>query len=106
MQARRVVNPRSNRLRFVFGSKVVSFRLSPEATFEDVAVRFGRLATKHAETPVGIAVTFATKPPLTQRPQIIHSTAHLIELPVCNNHPPDASFVKISAFSGSMGDRL
>tara|TARA_R110000787_G_scaffold284726_1_gene398775 strand:- start:2546 stop:2773 length:228 start_codon:yes stop_codon:yes gene_type:complete len=56
-------SPKSNRLRFVFASKVVSFGLSPKATFEDVAVRFDRLTAMQAETPVGIDLTILAKPP-------------------------------------------
>ena len=58
MQVRQMSSPKSNRLRFVFGSKVVFFGLSPHATFEDVAVRFDHLAATQAETPVGIDLTF------------------------------------------------
>ena len=63
MQVCQMSSPKSNRLRFVFASKVVSFGLSPKATFEDVAVRFDRLTAMQAETPVGIDLTILAKPP-------------------------------------------
>ena len=83
MQALQLVSPRSNRLRFVFGSNDVSLRLSPDATFEDVAVRFGSLVTKHIETPLGIDVTFAEMAP---------SRPSLFALSGSNGHPGDASY--------------
>ena len=58
MQVHQMPGLKSNRLRFVFGSKVVSFGLSPHATYEDVAVRLDRLAAAQAETPIGIDLTF------------------------------------------------
>ena len=97
MQAPQLVSPRSNRLRFVFGSNVVSLRLSPDATFEDVAVRFGSLASKHAETPVGIDVTFAAMPP---------SRPSLFALSGSNSHPGDAAYAGRSARGGPIGDRI
>ena len=52
-----------NRLRFVFGDRVVAFGLGAVVTFGEVARTLGELAQKHYGNPVGIDFRLATRRP-------------------------------------------
>jgi len=51
------------RLRFVFDDSVMSFSLATDATFEDVARKWGLVARRHAGTPLAIDVTLPVPSP-------------------------------------------
>lgn len=49
-----------NRLRFVFGDTVVSYRVAADTTFEDIARRLGALAHRRHGHPVAIDITIGS----------------------------------------------
>ena len=59
MQPNRVAHVGDSRLRFVFDDSVASFRLCANATFEDVARKWGELTPQHHGNPIAIDVTLA-----------------------------------------------
>ena len=51
-----------SRLRFVFDDAVVSFSVAADATLEDIAQTFDKLASQHYGNPIAIEVTLAALP--------------------------------------------
>jgi hypothetical protein len=62
MQPNSLDHAGSRRLRFVFDDSVVSFSLAADATFEDVARKWGQLAARHPGNPLAIDVTLPVSP--------------------------------------------
>jgi hypothetical protein len=57
MQSNQVDSAGNGRLRVVFGGTVMSFSLTADATFEDVARKLDRISIRRYGRPVAIDVT-------------------------------------------------
>lgn len=63
MPSRHFAKPADNRLRFVFDDAVLSFSLAADATFEEIALKFGEVSNHHPGKPVAIDVRMSTGEP-------------------------------------------
>jgi hypothetical protein len=67
MNTLRANNSGENRLRFVFDDTVMSFGLAPDATFADVARKWGEVEPRDRGSPIAIDVTLLGAMPIGHR---------------------------------------